>query len=116
MRTAARITCIVFGLLLLGAGLTLIILALILIGFSAAAEDGGALVVSSLDMGLAGGALFFAGIVDFISVIYMNRSETREELKPIGIVTTICGGIVPGILLLLLKDEDLQKKSIFKED
>ena len=38
---------------------------------------------------------------------YLDKAKTQKELLPIAIVTLILGNMVSGILMLVMKDEDL---------
>ena len=46
-------------------------------------------------------------IVCIISNVLLDKAKTQKELIPIAIVTLILGNMVSGILMLVMKDEDL---------
>ena len=46
-------------------------------------------------------------IVCIISNVLLNKAKTQRELLPIAIVTLLLGNMVSGILMLVMKDEDL---------
>lgn len=54
--------------------------------------------------------------MNIASYICIGKFTSAKKLRPLAIATTILGGIVPGILMLLLKDDDLKPKSEKESD
>ena len=73
-----------------------------------------------MGMGLPGWLAVIPAIVicamNIASYICIGKFTSAKKLRPLAIATTILGGIVPGILMLLLKDDDLKPKSEKESD
>lgn len=55
-------------------------------------------------------------VIDYVGYKKINNATRAKELTTIGILTLIFGGIIPGILILLIKDEDLGVSTYVKKE
>lgn len=55
-------------------------------------------------------------VIDYVGYKKINNATRANELTTIGILTLIFGGIIPGILILLIKDEDLGVSTYVKKE
>lgn len=55
-------------------------------------------------------------VIDYVGYKKINNATRAKELTTIGILTLIFGGIIPGILILLIKDEDLGDSTYVKKE